>query len=153
MKKSYKIAYIALIALCAILCVMDIVVGNYWAAILMGTTAVYLLVFYWQVQLNARMLIDLTKYYTAYCESLQREGIAKEELNKMRKREEIAKRNEATACKSLDNTRSELMRTISDLEAMTKRWEMTEDARQKLEDAYQELLMPKSRQAKSKNVK
>lgn len=153
MKKSYKIAYIALIALCAIFSVVNVTIGDYWPAWTLALTAIYTGMLYCYSHRICSLMADLTKYYTAYCESLQREGIAKEELNKMRKREEIAKRNEATACKSLDNTRSELMRTISDLEAMTKRWEMTEDARQKLEDAYQELLMPKSRQAKGKNVK
>lgn len=110
MKKSWKIAYIALIAISAILCVVSVIVGEYQAEVTLGVTAVYCVLFYKSCYLFANLSEECEMYLNAYHESIMREQITTNELAKMR-----------------------------------KRCEVTEHARQELEDAYQALQMKSMR--------
>lgn len=96
MKKSYKITYIVLIALNAILCIVDIAVGAYQAAVTSFFVAYACYIFYKdnEIIFKARAVIDnlfeeINRYSKALMECEERERIAKRELAKMRKRLEV----------------------------------------------------------------
>lgn len=96
MEKSYKIAYIVLIATNAVLCVVGIAVGAYMAAVVSGfATAVSVMFFKYGTiicKLNAvidDLFTEINRYSKALTECESRERIAKSELATMRKRLEV----------------------------------------------------------------
>lgn len=96
MKKSYKITYIVLIALNAILFIVAIAVGAYQAAVTSFVSAGACFIFYKdnEIIFKAHAVIDnlfeeINRYSKALTECEERERIAKQELASMRKRLEI----------------------------------------------------------------
>ena len=96
MKKSYKIAYIVLIALNAILCVVAIAVGAYQAAVTSFVSAGACFIFYKDNEIIFELhryinclFKETNRYSKALMECEERERIAKQELAKMRKRLEV----------------------------------------------------------------
>lgn len=93
MKKSYKIIFIVLIALNAILCIVGIAVGAYQAAVTSFVSTSACFIFYKdnEIIFKANAIIDnlfeeINRYSKALMECEERERIAKQELAKMRKR-------------------------------------------------------------------
>lgn len=99
MDKKMKIAFYGVIALNAVLCIVDMATANFTGAILTGATVAWLIISYKLVRLveDAQVLIDdawveieaLTKKLK---ESASREAIAKQNLNEMRQRAETAEK-------------------------------------------------------------
>lgn len=94
-----KIAFFVVMALNAILCIVDVAIANYTGAILTGVTVVWSGIFYKLIRLNedAQVLIDdylveFEKLANKLKESSTREAIATQELAKMRKRAESAEK-------------------------------------------------------------
>ena len=94
-----KIAFFVVIALNAILCIVDVATTNYTGAILTGVTVAWLFISYKLTRLieDAQALIDdywmeIEKLANKLKESSTREAIATQELAKMRKRAESAEK-------------------------------------------------------------
>lgn len=99
MGKKMKIAYFVVMALNAVLCIVDVAITNYTGAILTGVTVAWLFISYKLTRLieDAQALIDdywmeIEKLATQLKESQTRENIAKQNLNEMRKRAESAEK-------------------------------------------------------------
>lgn len=99
MGKKMKIAFFVVVALSAILCIVDVATTNYTGAILTGVTVAWLGISYKLTRLieDAQVLIDgywveIEKLANKLKESLTRESIATQELAKMRKRAESAEK-------------------------------------------------------------
>lgn len=99
MGKKMKIAFFVVIALNAILCIVDVATTNYTGAILTGVTVAWLGISYKLTRLieDAQALIDdywveIEKLANKLKESSTREAIATQELAKMRKRAESAEK-------------------------------------------------------------
>lgn len=99
MGKKMKIAFFVVMALNAILCIVDVATTNYTGAILTGVTVAWLGISYKLIRLleDAQTLIDscyveIEKLANKLKESSTREAIATQELAKMRKRAESAEK-------------------------------------------------------------
>ncbi|MBR2398854.1 MAG: hypothetical protein IKA96_02730 [Alistipes sp.] len=99
MGKKMKIAFFVVMALNAILCIVDVATTNYTGAILTGVTVAWLFISYKLTRLieDAQALIDdywmeIEKLANKLKESSTREAIATQELAKMRKRAESAEK-------------------------------------------------------------
>lgn len=99
MSKKMKIAYFVVMALNAVLCIVDVATTNYTGAILTGVTVAWLGISYKLTRLieDAQVLIDdywveIDKLTNKLKESSTRESIATQELAKMRKRAESAEK-------------------------------------------------------------
>lgn len=99
MSKKMKIAYFVVMALNAILCIVDVAIANYTGAILTGVTVAWLFISYKLTRLieDAQALIDdywmeIEKLANKLKESQTRENIAKQNLNEMRQRAESAEK-------------------------------------------------------------
>lgn len=99
MGKKMKIAFFVVMALNAILCIVDVATTNYTGAILTGVTVAWLFISHKLIRLleDAQTLIDSCyveneKFANKLKESLTRENIATQELAKMRKRAESAEK-------------------------------------------------------------
>lgn len=99
MGKKMKIAFFVVMALNAILCIVDVATTNYTGAILTGVTVAWLFISYKLTRLieDAQALIDdywmeIEKLVNKLKESSTRENIATQELTKMRKRAESAEK-------------------------------------------------------------
>jgi hypothetical protein len=99
MGKKMKIAYFVVMALNAVLCIVDVATTNYTGAILTGVTVAWLGISYKLTRLieDAQALIDdywaeIEKLANKLKESSTRETIATQELAKMRKRAESAEK-------------------------------------------------------------
>lgn len=99
MSKKMKIAYFVVMALNAVLCIIDVATTNYTGAILTGVTVAWLFISYKLIRLleDAQTLIDscyveIDKSAGELKESLSREKIATQELQKMRKRAQDAEK-------------------------------------------------------------
>lgn len=99
MGKKMKIAFFVVMALNAILCIVDVATTNYTGAILTGVTVAWLFISYKLTRLieDAQALIDdywmeIEKLVNKLKESSTRENIATQELAKMRKRAESAEK-------------------------------------------------------------
>ena len=99
MSKKMKIAYLGVMALNAVLCIVDVAITDYTGAILSGVTVAWLFISYKLTRLieDAQVLIDdywveIEKLTNKLKESSTRENIATQELAKMRKRAESAEK-------------------------------------------------------------
>ena len=99
MSKKMKIAFFVVMALNAVLCIVDVATTNYTGAILTGVTVAWLFISYKLTRLieDAQVLIDdywmeIEKLTNKLKESSTREYIATQELAKMRKRAESAEK-------------------------------------------------------------
>lgn len=99
MNKKIKIAYLVLIAINAIICIVDIIIARYVGAILSGISVLYLIGCYLLINLVAEQdklietcLSEINDDLRLLKESAQREALATRELNVMRKRAEAAER-------------------------------------------------------------
>lgn len=99
MSKKMKIAFFVVMALNAVLCIVDVATTNYTGAILTGVTVAWLFISYKLTRLieDAQVLIDdywmeIEKLTNKLKESSTRESIATQELAKMRKRAESAEK-------------------------------------------------------------
>lgn len=99
MNKKIKIAYLVLIAINAVICIVDIIIARYAGAILSGISVLYLIGCYLLINLVAEQdkligtcLSEINDDSRLLKESAQREALATRELNVMRKRAEAAER-------------------------------------------------------------
>ena len=99
MSKKMKIALFVVMALNAVLCIVDVAIANYTGAILTGVTVAWLFISFKLIRLleDAQTLIDsyyveIEKSAGELKESLSREKIATQELQKMRKRAQDAEK-------------------------------------------------------------
>lgn len=89
MGKKMKIAYFVVMALNAVLCIVDVATTNYTGAILTGVTVAWLFISY---KLTRLIEMEVEKLANKLKESSTREAIATQELAKMRKRAESAEK-------------------------------------------------------------
>lgn len=92
MNKKLKIAYFAMMAICGIICIADIVIAKWMAAVFMGTTVLWLFNTYRLVSTNCDCIAELNRLSKELSESHKREHSDKQEFNKMRQRAEDAER-------------------------------------------------------------
>lgn len=100
MNKKIKIAYLVLIAINAVICIVDIIIARYGGAILSGISVLYLIIGCYlliniiaeQDKLIETCLSKINDDLRLLKESAQREALATRELNVMRKRAEAAER-------------------------------------------------------------
>lgn len=99
MNRKLKIAYWVVMALNAIVLVVDIITANYFGAAMAGFTIIWLVVCYCLVSLICQQdaMIDelhrkVDDYYDKLTESAKREGVRQMEFNKMRERAESAEK-------------------------------------------------------------
>lgn len=92
MRKKSKIVYFALMAINSIVCVVDIVIGNYAGAILCGITLAWLINTYFLVQNLRQAHAELERLYNVIYELGKRESIRQQEFNKMRDRAQDAEK-------------------------------------------------------------
>lgn len=85
MGKKMKIAYFAVIALNLIACVVNVIRGDYSSVILSGISVLWLCVCY-------GLSAQIDKAHALLAESLTREKIAIQELQKMRERAQEAEK-------------------------------------------------------------
>lgn len=89
MNKKLKIAFIALIALNAIICVWDICTACYFGAVISGLNALYVLLYY----LSEKCHCAHIDYMEAQLiEATKRKRKAQQEFNEMRQRAEDAEK-------------------------------------------------------------
>jgi hypothetical protein len=92
MRKKSKIVYFAVMAINSIVCVVDIVIGDYDGAILCGITLAWLISTYFLVQKLYYAHAELERLYNEFYESAKRESIRQKEFNKMRDRAQDAEK-------------------------------------------------------------
>lgn len=99
MNRKLKIAYWVVMALNAIVLVVDIIATNFFGAAMAGITIIWLVVCYCFVSLICQQdaMIDelhrkVDDYYDKLTESAKREGVRQMEFNKMRERAESAEK-------------------------------------------------------------
>lgn len=92
MSKKLKFAYFALIIISGIICVVDIVIADWWNVFFTGTTILWLFNTYRLASINYDCIAELNKLLVQLSESHTRESIAKQELNKMRDRAQEAEK-------------------------------------------------------------
>ncbi len=95
-----KFAYFALMAINGVICIVDIVTHNWWAAVLTGVTVIWLIICYRLVSIIGKLEKYLNDNYAEIkilqkevYKSHTRENIAKQELNKMRERRRKRRRS------------------------------------------------------------
>lgn len=86
MRKKLKIGYFALMAINNIVCVIDIVIGNYTGVMVCGITLAWLIITYFLVQNLYQAHAELERLYNVIYELGKRESIRQQEFNKMRDR-------------------------------------------------------------------
>lgn len=92
MSKKLKFAYFALMIISGIICVVDIVIADWWNVFFTGTTILWLFNTYRLASINYDCIAELNKLLVQLSESHTRENIAKQELNKMRERAQEAEK-------------------------------------------------------------
>jgi hypothetical protein len=92
MRKKSKIVYFAVMAINSIVCVVDIVIGDYDGAILCGITLAWLISTYFLVQKLYYAHAELERLYNEFYESAKRESIRQQEFDKMRDRAQDAEK-------------------------------------------------------------
>ena len=92
MSKKLKFAYFALMIISGIICVVDIVIADWWNVFFTGTTIFWLFNTYRLASINYDCIAELNKLLVQLSESHTRESIAKQELNKMRERAQEAEK-------------------------------------------------------------
>lgn len=92
MSKKLKYSYFVMMAITSLLFIIDIIVADWWGAVLMGTTVAWLFVTYRLSNINYACIAELEILAKALDESLTREKIATQELSKMRERAQNAEK-------------------------------------------------------------
>lgn len=92
MSKKEKLTYFALMIISGIICVVDIVIADWWNVFFAGTTILWLFNTYSLASINYNCIAELNKLLVQLSESHTRENIAKQELNKMRERAQEAEK-------------------------------------------------------------
>lgn len=99
MNKKFKIAYWAMIAINAVICIVDIITARYFGAALVGITVLWLFVSYMQSNTICQqgilindLLNQLKRDATLLYESDTREKIHHQEFAKMRERAQDAEK-------------------------------------------------------------
>lgn len=87
-----KFAFFALMIISGIICVVDIVIADWWNVFFTGATILWLFNTYRLVSINYDCIAELNKLLVQLSESHTRENIAKQELNKMRERAQEAEK-------------------------------------------------------------
>lgn len=92
MRKELKIVYFALMTINSIVCVVDIVIGDYTGAMVCGISLAWLISTYFLAQYLSQANAELERLYNVIYELDKRESIRQEEFNKMRDRAQDAEK-------------------------------------------------------------
>lgn len=99
MSKKLRFAYFALMAINGVICIVDIVIHNWWSAVLTGVTVIWLIICYQLVSIIGKLDKYLNDSYAEIkilqkevYESHTRENIRQQEFNKMRERAQEAEK-------------------------------------------------------------